>query len=463
MAGQSKMSARRGDVPYEVRGAIVARCFELSKNGHFARGDIPMVAAEYGIHRATVYRIYNRALKQLKKGYLDLSTLHHNYGHARVLNPTALQAALHLVPFWLRTTVHDTAIALMLSHTTFYDSFVQQGHAVQHSNHLKPHLTDKNKEARLNWVLQFLHDNDDGTMSLMYDMVHIDEKWFDLTNKVNNYYVAPGEEPPIRSVVNKARCPKLMFLTAVARPRYDLTQGRMFDGKIGCWAFVCYEPAKRNSKYRPAGTLCAKSISVTRDVSRTYLIEKVIPEIKKRWPRSYFDGPQDRRRPIFIQQDNAKAHVLENDPQVVLAGTSGGWSICIKNQPPNSPDFNVLDLGIFNALSKAQSKVVKSNADDLIAAVYGAFDELPSFKINHCFLTLQRLMSEVVVDGGGNNYSIPHMHKMSLAAAKRLPERMRMTEVAMSKLNIGPSGITVTNATIMTVQANEDESNNDDE
>ena len=454
MAGQSKMSARRGNVPYEVRGAIVARCFELSKNGHFGRGNIPIVAKEYGIHRSTVYRIYGRALKQLKQGFLDLSTLRHFCGRPRVHDYSTLQADLRLGPFSLRTTIRDTASALAVPDSTFYSSFVKNGHAVRHSNHLKPHLNDKNKEACLNWVLQFLHNNDDGTMSLMYDMVHIDEKWFDLTNKVNNYYVVPDEDPPHRSVTNKSKNTKLMFLTAVTHPRYDLTKGRMFDGKIGCWAFVVYKPAKQNSKYRPAGTLVAKSISVTREVSRTYLVEKVIPEIKKKWPRSFFDGPQDRHHPIYIRQDNAKAHVLENDPLVIQAGTVGGWCISVKNQPPNSPDFNVLDLGIFNALAKQQSRVVKSNVDDLIAAVYGAFEQLPAFKINHCFLTLQRLMSEVVVDGGGNNYLIPHMHKISLAAAKRLPERMQLTEIALQKLHISPSGMTIAGGVIMTMQVN---------
>ena len=116
-----------------------------------------------------------------------------------------------------------------------------------------------------------------------------------------------------------------MFLTAITRPHFDLMTGRMFDGKIGCWLFVVFQPAQRNSKYRPKGTLCPKAVSVTRDMYRKLLIDKVILEIKRKWPRSYFDGPQDHLRPIFIQQDNAKAHVLETDPLVVKAGTTGGW------------------------------------------------------------------------------------------------------------------------------------------
>ncbi len=200
-----------------------------------------------------------------------------------------------------------------------------------------------------------------------------------------------------------------------------------------------------------------------RDVSRQYLINKVIPEIKKKWPRSFFDGPHNWAWPIFIQQDNAKAHVLEADPLVAAAGTRGGWHIHLKNQPANSPDLNVLDLGLFNVMAKTQSRTAKSSVDDLIAAVYGAFEELPAFKIKHCFLTLQKLMSEIVADGGGNNYSLPHMHKHALEKANQLPEWRRLTTVAMSRLHIGPDGLEFENPLVMeTITTDESEDSDDD-
>ena len=41
--------------------------------------------------------------------------------------------------------------------------------------------------------------------------------------------------------------------------------------------------------------------------SREYLINKVIPAIQDKWP------DDDEGATIFIQQDNAKPHVLPND------------------------------------------------------------------------------------------------------------------------------------------------------
>ena len=51
--------------------------------------------------------------------------------------------------------------------------------------------------------------------------------------------------------------------------------------------------------------------------------------------------------PIYIQQDNAPAHLLLDDPDFLRVADDNGFQFRIRNQPPNSPDFNVLDLGFF--------------------------------------------------------------------------------------------------------------------
>ena len=81
--------------------------------------------------------------------------------------------------------------------------------------------------------------------------------------------------------------------------------------------------------------------SVTRDIIRNYLIEKVLPAIKHKWPN------EERGLPIFIQQDNAKTHIAVDDPAFLSVAQEDGWDIRLTCQPPNSPDLNVLDLGFF--------------------------------------------------------------------------------------------------------------------
>ena len=48
--------------------------------------------------------------------------------------------------------------------------------------------------------------------------------------------------------------------------------------------------------------------SVDRNKSREYLVKYVLPAIKEKWPES------DRWNTIYVQQDNARTHILLDDP-----------------------------------------------------------------------------------------------------------------------------------------------------
>uniref|UniRef100_H3G778 Uncharacterized protein n=1 Tax=Phytophthora ramorum TaxID=164328 RepID=H3G778_PHYRM len=111
----------------------------------------------------------------------------------------------------------------------------------------------------------------------------IDEKWFNMYKASNGYYLASDENLPYRSCPNKRYIGKLMFLAAVARPRYDFGQNRYFDGKIGIWPIVEHIVALRSSVNRPAGTSITKSISMTRRVYVDLLKNKVFPAIRSQW------------------------------------------------------------------------------------------------------------------------------------------------------------------------------------
>ena len=62
---------------------------------------------------------------------------------------------------------------------------------------MKPHLKLENKLARLKFCMSMVDDNSISTsramLKPMTNMVHIDEKWFDMTRVKNSYYVLPGE------------------------------------------------------------------------------------------------------------------------------------------------------------------------------------------------------------------------------------------------------------------------------
>lgn len=66
----------------------------------------------------------------------------------------------------------------------------------------------------------------------MYNIIHIDEKWFYMTKKSKNYYLLLDEEEPIWSCKSKKFIEKVMFLVVVARPRFDAQGNEIFKEKL---------------------------------------------------------------------------------------------------------------------------------------------------------------------------------------------------------------------------------------
>ncbi|KAG3238252.1 hypothetical protein PI124_g16771 [Phytophthora idaei] len=117
----------------------------------------------------------------------------------------------------------------------------------------------------------------------MHNVVHLDEKWFNEDKDKRTGYGLPGEALPLRRQKSKSFIGKTMFLAAAARPRYDSNGQVVFDGKIGIWDFTRQKVALRSSVNRPKGTLETKNLdTIDRAVYKRYLLEHVIPTIKRK-------------------------------------------------------------------------------------------------------------------------------------------------------------------------------------
>ena len=133
-----------------------------------------------------------------------------------------------------------------------------------------------------------------------------------------------------------------MFLCAVARHRYDMNKNAWFDGKIGIWPIGKWEPAKQSSKKCIKRMPVWKNQSIMRDIYQEYLIQKLLPAIKQKWPTN--SGR------IQLQQDGAKSHILDDDKEFKEAVDDIGLNITVYTKSPNSPDTNILNLGFFRAI-----------------------------------------------------------------------------------------------------------------
>ncbi|OWZ09271.1 LOW QUALITY PROTEIN: hypothetical protein PHMEG_00018054 [Phytophthora megakarya] len=261
---------------------------------------------------------------------------------------------------------------------------------------VKPALTDDHTLHRLTWALA------------QVQRVQIDEKWFNMCKASSRYYLSADEELPYRSCSNRRYIGKVMFIAAVARPRYDFRRKTYFDGKIGIWPIVERIKAQKASKNRPAGTPITKNINMSRQVYVSMLKEKVFPAIREKWPE---------KLPLSVFSKTMLALTLMKTTEKLLP--LGSKKIKMMCQPPRSPDCNILDLGIFNAIQSIQYRQPTNQIDGLTAAVQKAFNSVKHETIEQCFLTLQKVLERIIENEGGDGFKLPRVNK-TLGSSKLL-------------------------------------------
>lgn len=413
----------------EQRKNIFEQLLKRMKGKKLQHGAINEVAKDVGVTRLTVSKIWKMAQGQYNEGKIsaDVSSKKKKKCGRKPKDYSENISKIKNIPFNQRSTIRCLARAIDVPRSSLFD-ILKKGNKIKRiSSTVKPLLTEKNKQDRLKFCLSNV--DQDGKFADLYDHVFIDEKWFYITRNKRSYYVAMDEEV-YRTCKSKRFVTKVMFMAAVARPRYDPHQKRLFNGKIGIWPFVFQEPAKRNSKNRPKGTHITKNVeSINATECKKMIIDNVIPAIKSQFPTNY------KKKIIYVQQDNAKPHPSVADAELLAAGTSCGWSIRFKSQPPNSPDLNILDLGFFNSIQSLQHEASPKTIDDLIKCVQDAFDELGTETLDDVFLTLQNCMESIMLVEGGNNYKIQHINKAKLRREGRLPSNLICSQEAIERAN----------------------------
>jgi hypothetical protein len=154
----------------------------------------------------------------------------------------------------------------------------------------------------------------------------------------------------------------------------------------------------------------------------------VIPAIQDKWP------DEDEGTTIFIQQDNAKPHLLPRDDGFRQAVAQTDLDIQLMQQPPNNPDLNVLDLALFRSLQSLTDTRAPKNIKELIEGVEEEYNDYEVNKLSRSFFTLKTCMIEIMRAEGEIHYDIPHMYKDLLEAEGRLEEVMDDLYVSVNVL-----------------------------
>jgi hypothetical protein len=382
-----------------------------------AFGAMARAAEKFRTSREAISRFWKGMRTRYETdGILSGSPCKHRTGRPPIYSSAEIGRAIEALPFAKRRCIRGMAQELGMSKSSL-GRMIQDKDAsgndiiARHSNSLLPLLLPEHKIARVFYAYSKL-SRETGLYSAYDQDVHVDEKWFFITPHSYKCYISPHEREtnavPVRRVTHKSHIDKVMFLCATARPRFDCHGRCTFDGKIGIWPIVERVPARRASRARPAGTLVTKTLNVNKDIYRRMLLENVIPAIKTKFPR--------HNKTVTIQQDGAKSHIAENDPEFIreLQRIKGTWNISLLTQPARSPDLNHLDLSFFRALQTDQwKKDQAANVDELIEQVKQAYEEFDPRKIEKGYVTLQSVLDEVILTNGDNNYRIPHTKKDS--------------------------------------------------
>ncbi|XP_021727169.1 uncharacterized protein LOC110694301 [Chenopodium quinoa] len=310
------------------------------------------------------------------------------------------------VPLYKRTTERSYAAALKVSHG-FLHNLKKKGRLRTHSAANHPTLTPNHKVARLKWALAHIHpipQVGNPTFIDMQQVIHIDEKWFYMNPETRQFYLLPKEENPYMCQQSKRYKIKAMFMAMIGKPLYDLTGNMLHDGKYGIFPFTYQQLAKKKRKNRDAGTLETKAVqSVTRE------------EIRK------------------------IPHQIPRDEEFKAACTTHGFNIQLVFQPAQSPDLNVLDLGLFKVIQSLQYQSFPKKIEELIEKVYEAYEWFDPILNKYTWITLQSVMKMILEKEGGNNFNLPHMGMKKLDSLGLLLEFLEvekeLIEEAVQHLN----------------------------
>ncbi|XP_021767517.1 uncharacterized protein LOC110731907 [Chenopodium quinoa] len=254
----------------------------------------------------------------------------------------------------------------------------------------------------------------------MQEVIHIDEKWFYLNPETRKFYLLPKEEDPYRCQQSKRFKIKAIFMAMIGKPIYARDGTLLHDGKYSIFPFVIKQMVKKKSKNKEADTLETKAVqNVNKDEIRKMLMEHIIPAIHQQWPETVLKN-------VKIQWDNARPHQIPKDEEFLTACHGNGFNIQMVYQPAQSPDLNVLDLGLFKVIQSLQYQSFPTTLDDLIKEVTNAYNAFEVKANKYIWLTLQSVMIKVLEKQGGNNFSPLHMKKKRLEKLGVLPKHLHV-------------------------------------
>lgn len=256
----------------------------------------------------------------------------------------------------------------------------------------RPLLTAQHVALRLSWAKDHLQDT-------WTQHVDLDEKWFYGDSLSGRLHVPRGVRAPRRRYVNKRFIPKVMIITAIAKP----DPLHSFDGKVGFWPVCEAYEARANSKYHAKGDRCIRPVTPNTPRFRALVKAQILRQIRRkmRWATE-----------ITLQMDNAPAH-SKIDQTVAASHTKHHRPrvpVRVVKQPPQSPDTNANDIGLYHSLQRSidKSPLKLTTPQHILFAFRRAWAALEPLTIEKISRAKSNLVRAIVAYNGTNEFVVPH-------------------------------------------------------
>ena len=230
-------------------------------------------------------------------------------------------------------------------------------------------------------------------------------------------WIHKSETPLIQPVQNKQHPTSVMFLGCIGQPN------DWFDGKVALLPVTEKYVAKKRSKYHEKGEEYDKCITMTKEVFLKMMKDSVIPPAVEIMEMNYQGNFSDCE--ISFQIDNAGGHgggrgnvdatTLE-DLRAFCSSNYPQYRIIFKAQASKSPDFNLLDLGVWWSLDtcvqKKKQNILIPKEKDIIDTVGAGWAEWNGARISKICTTLDHLLQKAI-ELNGSYTAVEHSKKTS--------------------------------------------------
>ncbi|RHY91619.1 hypothetical protein DYB35_013046 [Aphanomyces astaci] len=208
------MTQASHELSITTRSEVIRHLHQYVKGGRLTHGAFAKTAEELGISA----RVVSTTWRKYRADGTSKSKKSGNVGRRLRYTAQAIRQRVGAVPMDQRSTIREMSVATGISIGTL-SRHLKKGTFRRRSTRIKLLLSEAKKLERVQFYL--------------WDVVPLEEKWFNADKDRRTVYLLPDKTPQRRSWKSKRFIPKVMFLAAVARPRYDEGRGSLFDGKVG--------------------------------------------------------------------------------------------------------------------------------------------------------------------------------------------------------------------------------------